>query len=124
MAEEFIRKDIFDARMDRMEALLEKTLIELKADNEKLRSELKTEILEVKGDINVINTRINGIDTRISDLQTVVYWGFAIIGFFIAFVSLAPSVGDFLKNFRRPSVSISDVERIVNAAINKALERG
>ena len=40
----YILKDVFDARMDRMEMLLEKTLLEMKADNEKLRSEVKEEI--------------------------------------------------------------------------------
>ena len=37
---EYIRKDVFDARMDRLEALLGKVLIEIKADNEKLHSRI------------------------------------------------------------------------------------
>ena len=41
MPEEYVKKDVFDARMDRMEALLEKTLIEIKSEVGQLRSEMK-----------------------------------------------------------------------------------
>ena len=38
MGDEFVKKEVFDARMDRMEALLEKTLIEVKSEIGQLRS--------------------------------------------------------------------------------------
>ena len=65
-------------------------------------------IQEIKSEIATLNKRIDGIQTEIKDtrnellteirlnqndvahLQTSVYWGFAIIGVIIAFVSLYP----------------------------------
>ena len=134
MADEYVKKEVFDARMDRMEALLEKTLIEMKADNEKLRSEvntaivgmrsdneklrseLKAEILEVKGNINVLSTRMDGMDARIGDLQTVVILGFAIIGFVLAFATVAPTILESIKKFRKPQFTMEDVENAIKKA--------
>ena len=55
IADEFVSKEVFNARMDRMEALMEKTLTEMKmevssaistmrSENEKFRAEVKEEI--------------------------------------------------------------------------------
>ncbi|MBQ9563977.1 MAG: hypothetical protein IJU98_00185 [Synergistaceae bacterium] len=84
MAEEFVRKEVFDARMDRMEALMEKTLIEIKADNEKLRSEFNTfraevraDINEIRGDVRVLAAQIGTLEAHISTLE---YWGAILIG--------------------------------------------
>ena len=62
--------DVYDARMDRMEMLLEKTMAEIRNENEKFRSEFKTEI-------RVLDERINGVEKQIADLQTSVYWDLA-----------------------------------------------
>ena len=128
---EFVRKDVFEARMDRMEMLMEKTLMEMKADNEKLRSELSTavsgmradneklrsevkaEVLDIRGDIRTLNARIDG-------LQTGVYWGFTVLALLFGFVTFAPSITDFLRNLRKPSVTLEDVERVVDAALQRA----
>lgn len=134
---EFVRKDIFDARMDRMEALLEKTLFEIKADNEKLRSEVNTAVSQMKADneklrsemrennlrleakIEAQSIRINSLDTRLDTLQTSVYWGFAVLTVAIGCISLLPAIGDFLKNFRKPSVTLDDVKAVVNEALGQ-----
>jgi len=133
MPDEFVRKEVFDARMDRMEALMEKTLMEMKADNEKLRSEGKEEInslrsevstaiSEMKADneklrsemrenntrlearIEVVNTRIDAMSARIDSVQTTVYWGFALMGLILAFTTFAPALLEFVKGLRRPAV--------------------
>ena len=145
MADEYVKKEVFDARMDRMEALLEKTLIEMKADNEKLRSEmnglrsevnsavaqmkadneklrseLKAEILEVKGSINVLKTRMDGMDTRIGDLQSNVSWIFAAMSLLIAVIAFSPALADLFKKFRKPQLTMEDVENAIDIAIKKA----
>ena len=156
MADEYVKKEVFDARMDRMEALLEKTLIEMKADNEKLRSEmnglrsevnsavaqmkadnekfrsemradnekfrseLKAEILEVKGSINVLNTRMGGMDQRIGDLQSNVSWIFAAMSLLIAVIAFSPALADLFKKFRKPQITMEDVENAIDIAIKKA----
>ena len=77
MAEEFVSKEVFDARMDRMEAIMEKTLMEMKADNEKLRSEFSTFRAEVRADINEIRGDVHALTAHIQSLE---YWGAIIIG--------------------------------------------
>lgn len=97
----YVRQDVFDARMDRLEMMLEKSII------------------EVRGDINVINTRLNALDNRISDLQTFVYWVFGVLGLIISFAAISPSLGVLLKKVRRPSLTVEDVERIVYGILEK-----
>lgn len=152
----YIQKEVFEARMDRMEALMEKTILEVRAENEKFRSELKEEIgtlrgemgnlrsevmgeisnlrgemgdlrAELKEDIHGLRTEIRVLDERITStnfrvdaLQTTVYWGFTLLTLVIALVSFSPSIAEFLKNLRKPPITLEDVERIVNTAIQRA----
>ena len=78
---EYIRKEVFDARMDRMEALLEKTVYEIKienekfrAENEKFRSEIKAENekfrSEIKADIQKLDSNIQNLASDVKVLET------------------------------------------------------
>ena len=125
MADEFVRKDVFDARMDRMEAILDKKLEEFRGElknmNERMDknlAEMKAIVADIRGDIGVLNTRMNGMDTRISDLQTVVYWGFAIIGFVLAFASFAPALTELIKNFRKQALTVENVKLLISETLN------
>ena len=53
---------------------------------------------------------------RIDDLKTIVYWGLSILGLLIAFAIFAPSFGEFLRNLRKPSVTLEDVKRLIEEA--------
>ena len=68
---EYVRKDVFAARMDRMEALLAQTLAEIRLDNVKLRSELKDEMkslrTELKDDIKSLRS---GLKDEMKSLHT------------------------------------------------------
>ena len=121
MPEEFVRKEVFDARMDRMEALLEKTLIEMKADNEKLRSEVKEEIGSLRTEIMIVDERVNSVNTRIDGVQTTICWGFAIVAIVLAFL---PTIQDWRKMFRKPPVTMEDVERAIAAAMGQSPQPG
>ena len=114
MPDEFVKKEVFDARMDRMEALLEKTLIEMKADNEKLHSEMNELRSELRSEIRMLDTRVDALGSRIETVQTTVYWGFAIIAIVLAFL---PTIQDWRKMFHKPAVTMEDVERAISAAI-------
>ena len=132
MAEEFVNKEVFDARMDRIEAIVEKALIEMKADNEKLRSEVNAAIngmkadneklrSELKTEIRMLDTRVDALGSRIDTVQTTVYWGFAIIAIVLAFL---PTIQDWRRMFHKPAVTMEDVERAINAAIAQARLEG
>ena len=97
-----MRKEVFEARIDRMEAIMEKTLAEMRADNEKLRSDVKGEIAELREEFNGLRGEFNGlrsemqtalaqyeaiaIETRgevralSTHISTMEYWGAFIIG--------------------------------------------
>ena len=143
MPEEYVKKDVFDARMDRMEALLEKTLIEIKSEVGQLRSEMKesnTQLrsemnqlrgemeqlrTEVRSEIGQVHTEIRRLDSRIDSVQATVYWGFALMGLFVAtlgfFITFAPSIWGMLRKRNRSAVSRREVENIVNASFDRYL---
>ena len=81
-------------------------------------AEMKAIVADIHGDISVLNTRMNGMNTRISDLQTVVYWGFAIIAFFMAFASFAPVLAEFFKSLRKPALTAEDVKLLISEILN------
>ena len=161
---DYIRKEVFDARMDRMEMLLEKTVTEikayvdkaisdLKAENAKFRDEIRAENAkfrdeiraenakfrdEIKVEINGMKVEIAGVKTelsslkaevhevrnetrllsaRIDSLENVFYWGLGCFGIILASAVIVPAILGFLKKLFTPSVTIEDVERIVNTAI-------
>ncbi|MBR1602168.1 MAG: hypothetical protein IJ667_01870 [Synergistaceae bacterium] len=104
----FIRKDIFDARMDRLEAIIGEKMTQL-------RGEIKEEILDIRGDIKAINARIDG-------LQNGVYWGFAVLGVLLAFATFAPSFVEFIRSLRKPQISTENIQAMINEAITKVVE--
>ena len=108
----YVRKDVFDARMDRMEMLLEKTITEIKADNEKSRTELKAEI-------KMLDERINSVNARVDSVQTTVYWGFTVLTLFLALTTFAPALLEFIKGLRKPQLTAEDVQNMIDAAISK-----
>ena len=77
MAEDFVRKEVYEADLRRIETMMEKTLVELKADNEKLRSEMQVGLaryeaiaLETRGEVRALTAHIQSLE----------YWGAIIIG--------------------------------------------
>ena len=123
----YVRKDVFEARMDRMEALIEKAITEMKAENEKFRSEIRGEISvfkdeigtklqnvldeinNLKTEIRVLEIRVSELDHRISIIETIVYWIFAIVSVMLASLALTPIV----KEFRRPQITLEDVKKLI-----------
>ena len=139
----YLRKDVFEAKMEAFMAEIRLGNAEIKKDIELLdqKFEAKFNQLDQKIDskidqldqkfeakfdqlanrledrIAIVNTRIDDVHTRINDVQTSVYWGFTLLALLFAFITFAPSIADFLKNLRKPSVSFEDVERLINQAI-------
>ena len=122
MPEEFVRKEVFDARMDRLEAIMEKNLSELrteiKATNERMEQgfalinerfalmneRMDKNMTEIKGEIRALDTRIDAVNMRVDSVQTTVYWGFALMGLILAFTTFAPAPLEFVKGLRKPTV--------------------
>lgn len=138
---EYIRKEVFDARMDRMEALLEKTVYEIKIENEKFRSEnekfrseikadiqkLDSNIQNLASDVKVLETRVTELDKRmdtrfsemdkrISGLERTVYWILTVVGLVLALVAL-PRLKEIAAI--KPSINLTDVEHLVKRLIEE-----
>ena len=154
----YVRQDVFNARMDRLEILIEKNGTELKAyvdnaingvkaensaainsavsglrtefnafrkeTNEALNSlEAKTNeaISGVRAEIRYVGNEVSVLAARVNSLENVVYWGLGGFGIILALAEILPTIVEHLRKVFAPSVTVEDVERIVNAAISKYL---
>lgn len=154
----YVRQDVFNARMDRLEILIEKNGTELKAyvdnaingvkaensaainsavsglrtefnafrkeTNEALNSlEAKTNeaISGVRAEIRYVGNEVSVLAARVNSLENVVYWGLGGFGIILALAEILPTIVEHLRKVFAPSVTVEDVERIVNAAISKHL---
>ena len=74
---------------------------------------------QIRAEIKVLDSRIDGVNMRVDILQASVYWGFIFIGLILAFAVLVPSLLDFFEEFRKPSLTAEDIERMINAALKR-----
>ena len=97
----------------------------MKSEIGDLRSEVHEKVGTLQAEIRVLDTRISSLDTRIDSVQTTVYWGFALMGLFVAvlgfFITFAPSIWGMLRKRNRSTVSRKEVENIVNASFDRYL---
>ena len=77
--QEFITIEVFNARMDRIEAM-----------NEKNMAIIDGKLTEIKSEIHVTNSRIDNMAERIEDLKFFGTIGFTAIAIFIAILALIP----------------------------------
>ena len=105
----YVREDVFHARIDKLEAVIERNLAITRADiadfkaeiNSKIadvRSELKTEITntrsELKAEIADLRSDVRVQSSRIDNL---VHWNYWIIALFVAFFMM-PSVIEGIRS--------------------------
>ncbi len=124
----YVRKDVFDARMDRLEMLLEKTVLEIKtyvdkstgetrAYVEKAVGELKAEVIKTGNDVQVLTARVDS-------MENVLYWGLGLFGIILALAALLPSILEAAKRLFKPSVTIEQVKQLIDTAIANHLSGG
>ena len=66
-----LRKDVFEAHMQRLETLMEFNMAEQRAMNEKLKGEIQTVRTELKGDIKALDDKIGNVKTELKgDIKT------------------------------------------------------
>ena len=106
----YVRQDVFDAKM---EAFMSEIRGEFQVINAKLEA-LDKRITDVETHLsNRITDIEKNMSNRIDDLKTMVYWGFSLIGLLVSFAILAPSLGEFLRTLRKPSLTLEDVKRLI-----------
>ena len=95
----YIREDVFNARMEKLEAIIERNLAitradiaEFKAFVEKNNSELKSQIADVRSELKAeIADLRSDVKVQTSRIDSLVHWNYWIIALFIAFFMM-PSV--------------------------------
>ena len=121
----YVRQDVFSARMDAFMSEIRLMNQELRSEMKELHSEVKQDIQnlrqEVERDIQAVNARIDVTNARLDDLYTTVYWGLAIIGIFVALIAFAPVLMTMYQNLRKPSITLEEVERLIEAKFSEKL---
>ena len=131
MAEEFVRKEVFDARMDRLEAIMEKNLSELrteiKATNE--RMEQGFDLINERMEKNLARYEAIALETRgevralTAHITTMEYWGAIVVGAAtIAFAiaqyfqskreTIATKVREEVNELRKTVLALAEAGRI------------
>lgn len=131
MAEEFVRKEVFDARMDRLEAIMEKNLSELrteiKATNE--RMEQGFALINERMEKNLARYEAIALETRgevralTAHITTMEYWGAIVVGAAtIAFAiaqyfqskreTIATKVREEVNELRKTVLALAEAGRI------------
>ena len=98
---------------------LEGKIVALQSDVNGIKQEIqeiKTEIREIKYE-NLLNS------AKIEWLQHSIYWGFGIIAFIVAYVSLFKKDKPEAKTERKDSPTLEEVKNLIDATISKALVR-
>ena len=128
----YLRQDIFEAKMDAFMAEIklmnEQTRTELRKEIQDTKSELRKEIQDTKSELNAkiqanataiqqTNARLDVTNARLDDLYTMVYWGIALLGILITLAAVAPSIVQVLQSIKKPSITLEDVERIIDAKL-------
>ena len=130
MPEEFVRKEVFDARMDRLEAIMEKNLSELrteiKATNE--RMEQGFALINERMEKNLARYEAIALETRgevralTAHITTMEYWGAIVVGAAtIAFAiaqyfqskreTIATKVREEVNELRKTVLALADTGR-------------
>ena len=106
--QEFITVEVFNARMDRLEAITEKNVAIMQKENAefriKLMENLSNEFNKLHAEIAQLHTEIGQLDKKIevqtARIDSLFHWNYWIIAFIVA-LFITPSVIEGIKNFSR-----------------------
>ena len=111
----YVRKDVFDAKMEALFNRLHADIGEVRGDIKALSERIDGVNASLSGRIDGVNTslsgRIDSLDKRIDDLRNGIYLWLAAVGIVIAW----PKVSEKFQNWRKsqPSVTLEDVRRLI-----------
>lgn len=126
----YVRQDVFDAKMEtlflRLHGEIENlgTRLEGKIDalSEKIDGVDKKLSEKIDGVDRKLSARIDGVDKRIDDTHTYIYWILVLLGA-ILIMPFVNKFWEFRKEQRTPAVTLDDVQRLIEKAINENNKR-
>ena len=94
------------AKIDAKFAVVDGQLVELKKQNEELRTEVR-----------VINAKLTGIENRIDDMKFFTSLTFGVLAVIVAFVALIPAISKIISVFQKPTLTAEQVREIVKSML-------
>ena len=112
----YVRKDVFEAHMRRIEDKLDMILEAQKEMQEELKSQ-RRDLNELARAISILSTRVDGLEARMGDLRNDIYLGLVILGIVVGL----PAVQKMLQNraSHQPSITLEDVRRLIQEELRK-----
>ena len=104
----YVRKDVYDAKMEAF-------MSEIRLMNEQVKSEIRALSSRIDGIEVSLNTRIDSVEKRMSNLEVMIYWILGTLSVAFAALALAP----YLKDIRKPFVTLEDVKRLIEEQLEK-----
>ena len=112
----YVRKDVFEAHMRRIDDKLDMILEAQKEMQEELKSQ-RRDLNELARAISILSTRVDGLEARMGDLRNDIYLGLVILGIVVGL----PAVQKMLQNraSHQPSITLDDVRRLIQEELRK-----
>ena len=89
----------------------------IKTEFQNMNNHIEKSFSEIKSDIRVINTNINNIEKRLDDIYFSLY--FVVITIMIAVIGFIPTITNFFKSLRKPTLTVEKVQEMIDATIAK-----
>ena len=112
----YVRKDVFDAHMRRIDDKLDMILEAQKEMQEELKAQ-RRDLNELARAISILSTRVDGLEARMGDMRYDIYLGLVILGIVVGL----PAVQKMLQNraSNQPSITLDDVRRLIQEELRK-----
>lgn len=126
-----ITVELFNSKMETI-------ITQIQLGNERLRNDLTRKIdgvqneltgkidkvyTELNTKIEITNARLTGVENRLDDLKTFMSIGFSIVAIIVALIAFAPSIADFFKWVRKPTLTEERVQELIDNAVSRALRQ-
>lgn len=121
---DYVRKDVFDARMDRLEAIMEKNLIQFRTEmNERFNqfeSNVDKRFDQLETRVAMVENNMVHLEQRMADSFSLVGIGFAFLTLLITLLAFAPSIR---KRYEQSKVTKTILdEKTIDEKIEKKFE--
>ena len=113
----YVRKDVFDAKM---EALFSR----LHAEIGEVRGDIKALSERIDRNFDTLSARMNGLDKRMDDQQHYLYLVLVLLGIIVALPAVQKMLqwNEERKDSRKPSITLEDFERLMEEYEAKRLK--
>lgn len=129
----YVRQDVFDAKMEtlflrlhgeienlgtRLEGKIDALSEKIDGVDKKLSEKIDGVDKKLSARMDGLDKRIDGVDKRIDDTHTYIYWILVLLGA-ILIMPFVNKFWEFRKEQRTPTVTLEEVQRLIEKAISE-----